>query len=81
MPFDVVPGQHYSNLDEGNLDSRKMTEDSFSLGTVVLIGRLRAQHICFWLYLFSLKVDLIIMETCGLFEGWFMWPSEIMGHL
>jgi len=42
-----VPGQHSSNLDEGNLDSRKVTEDRFSLGTVVLTGRQRAQHICF----------------------------------
>jgi hypothetical protein len=67
MLFDVVPGQHSSNLDEGHLDSRKVTENSFSLGVVVLTGRLRAQLTCFWLYLLSLKVDLIIMETCGLF--------------
>jgi hypothetical protein len=61
--FDVVSGQQSSNLDEGHLDSRNLTEDGFSLGIVVLTGRLRAQHICFWLYLFSLKVNLIIMET------------------
>jgi hypothetical protein len=51
MLFYVVPGQQSSNLD-GHLDSRKMTEDSFSLGLVVIAGSLRAQHICFWLYLF-----------------------------
>jgi hypothetical protein len=49
--FDVVSGQQSSNLD-GHLDSRKLTEDGFSLGIIVLTGRLRAQHICFWLYLF-----------------------------
>jgi hypothetical protein len=45
MLFDIVSGQQSSKLDEGHLDSRKVTEDI--IGIIVLTGRLRAQHICF----------------------------------
>jgi hypothetical protein len=48
----MLSGQQSSNLNECHLDSRKLTEDGFSLSIAVLTGRLRAQHICFCLYLF-----------------------------